>query len=534
MIHDLKIKNLILVDVAHITFGAGLNILTGETGAGKSAILAAIRLLSGERADPDLIRKGTDSASMEARIQFPKNAPWHLLEEIGIAISDKTKPLLIRREIHSSGKSRAFIEEAQVNATLLRQFVTSAIERVDQSAAAALSSKETQRQLLDDYAAIDTTPFAASFASHQKADAKLSQILQLQQESERSLRKAVDDLEAIDEVDLRKGEEEMLTADHHRLTHAQDLIEKIGEVVINLSESTQPILPMLRRFTHTLEQCASLDSNLTECADSLRNASLELDEVTLTLRSYLDRLDQPDPKQLFQIEKRLAAIETLKRRFGKTEEEIDQKREELVQQIDTLGNLDAEIEAARKDVETTQQQMLQLAERLTEQRKAAATLFQEKIAQELKSLNLPHVVFQVHILPKPLTQTGADETTFLFSANPGHPPLPLEKCASGGEQSRLLFAITTALAEKGGISCVIFDEIDSNVGGQTASILGQKLQEISAHGQAICVTHFLQVARCATHHFLVSKSDKGGASVSTIQKLTPKTREQEFARMLGN
>lgn len=484
-----------MVEKAEISFGAGLNILTGETGSGKSAILSAIRLISGERADAGCIRKGADFAVVEAVFEGP---------------------VFVRREIHRSGKNRCFIDDQQVTLAVLREAVN--IEMVDQSSSQTIF--EQQRKMLDTFAGLltEVREFEKSFEEEKSLEKELQVLLQTPKE--RELEWALKDLALIEEVGLQKGEEERLGEEHHFLTHAQELMEKVSGVAFALTEGTD--LPSMKRILSTLEHCIRFDSKLAPMAQAMKNGILELEEVGRSVQSYAEKLEA-DPQRLAIVEKRIAAIESLKRRFGS---DVEAEREKLKAKVDSLTHLDAQIEELRVLMEKIKAKNSSWAKSLTDKRKKTALPFSTQVLDELKSLNIPHAKFEI------VVGENFGEIRYLFSANPGVPPVPLEECASGGELSRLLLAIKTILAD--GNSTLVFDEIDSNVGGQTAAILGQKLQRLAKKRQVICVTHFVQVAKCAMDHFLVSKKEKNGIALTIIKKISDQEREIEYNRMLGN
>jgi DNA repair protein RecN (Recombination protein N) len=492
---SLKIQNLILIEKADIAFGPGLNILTGETGSGKSAVLSAIRLISGGRADSGCIRKGADFAVVEAVLEGP---------------------VFIRREIYRSGKNRCFIDDAQVSLSELKELID--IEMVDQTSSHSILNQ--QKKMLDTFAGLlsDAAAHEVSQGEERAIDRKLQTLLQTPKD--RELEWAEKDLELIEEVNWKLGEEEKLAEEHHFLTHAQELAEKMRAISLTLTEGAE--LPTLRRALNSLESCVRFDPKLPPLAQCLKSALLELEEAGRSIQCYTDTLEA-DPARLSVVETRIGAIESLKRRFGPHIEEVKAK---LLATIDHLSNLDAEIETLRSSLQTLQDKNLKLAQEITLKRQKAAPLFSSQVLEELRSLNIPHAKFEIAV------GDTYNDIRFLFSANPGLPAIPLEECASGGEQSRLLLAIKSILSD--GSSSIVFDEIDSNVGGQTASILGQKLKQLAQKRQVICVTHFVQVAKCAMEHFLVSKSTKNDNAYTSVTKLSEREREIEYSRMLGN
>lgn len=490
----MKIQNLILIEKAEIAFGPGLNILTGETGSGKSAILTAMRLIAGERADQSTIRKGADSAVVEAVLDGP---------------------IFIRREIYRTGKNRCFIDDAQVSLSALKEAVD--IEMVDQSSSETIFAE--QKKMLDTFAGIlsEVDEFERSHSEEKATLSALEKLLETPKE--RELEWAHKDLTLIEEVDWKPDEEKKLTEEHHLLIHAQELAEKISGVAFALNEGSG--LPTLKRMLSSLESCVRFDPKLGSNAQSMKSALLELEEVGRLLQGYSEQLEV-DPSRLAAVEKRMGAIESLKRRFGTN---IEEQKARLVASIEHLSHLDEEIETLRASIEKIGKKNRERAQSITLKRLQAAPLFAAQVLDELQSLNLPHAQFQVSV------GNSFNDVQFLFSANPGLPSLPLDQCASGGELSRLLLAVKTILAE--GSSCLVFDEIDSNVGGQTAAILGQKLKRLAEKRQVICVTHFVQVAKCAMDHFLVSKSTQNENAYTNVIKLSDIEREAEYSRMLG-
>lgn len=526
MISHLKLQDLILIEKAEIEFGSGLNIFTGETGSGKSAILTAIRLISGERTDTEWIRAGASMAVAEAKLSVYSK---ELLGEIDPPPSGE--PLTVRREIHRSGKSRCFIEDHLVNASVLRDLMRPLIEMVDQSSSAELILPEKQRKILDTYAGIEKELSKLKFAYEEMTLAKKELDLSLVQEEtrERNLERIRSILQEIEEVNWQKEEEESLTQAHLLLTHAQELTEKTS----NAAEGLSSLAPHLRQISHFVESAVALDPQLSPSAQAIKTAVLELDETEHCLRSYASRLEA-DPARLEIIEKRIGAIETLKRRLGPTWEDVEKQKEKYSKELEKLECLDDRRNALADQLKKLEEETQTLAKLVSEKRSVSAKELSRAILEELRCLNLPHAALEITLLPKPISSNGIDEIRFFFTANPGLHPLPLEECASGGELSRLLFATKVVLAEKESTQSLIFDEIDSNVGGQTAAVLGDKLKELSQKRQVICVTHFVQVARCALHHFAVAKREQGGRAATFVERLAQLERQREYARMIGN
>lgn len=470
MISSLSIQNLILIESAHLELAPGLNLLTGETGSGKSALLTALRLLAGERADPALIRPGASSAIVEAELDG----------------------ILYRRELKANGKSRAFRDDEQIALADLRALP---LALVDQSASPTLASSDAQRRLLDRYA---ESPLAAYQALYRKVEAARAQ--------SPDLLKA--DLALLEEVNPQVGEEEALSLEHTRLANAHELIEKASALQSALADD---IIPALRKLS--LDPLSKLDPSLESL--STRAPLIELEELFRFLTRYLSHLE-PNPTQLTQVEARIGALLQLKRRFG-PDYLHERKRLE-----DSLATLESDLLALQS-----------AATALTSARTQGAASLQSAISLQLNDLGLSQARLQLALHPIPRGPYGDEQPELLFSANPGHPLRPLSECASGGELSRLLLALECALADRADATTLIFDEIDSNIGGETAALVGAKLKELARSRQILCVTHFVQVARFAERHFRISKETNGLTTQSRVTSLTASERQSEYARMVA-
>ncbi len=507
MLKTLKIQNLILVKETEIHFGEHFNVLTGETGAGKSAILAAIGLIMGDRTDIHLIGKHSNFATVEATFQ---------------------NGITIRRELDKSGKNKCFLNGQITPLSSLKSIISPLIERVDQSSSLSLFEIDEQRDILDTFA--NTKEIAKCYTESYLETQKLQKELQekkLQSATKsRDLAILEEDLAILEDVNWKEEEETSLYQEHKRLVHSQELTQKIENILTILENNKFKQVHLL------LEGCSRIDETLSSLASDSKSIQIEMSEIERNLISYLDRLDS-NPNQLSIIEERMAKIEQLKKRFGQTHAEMQASKEKIISQIENLNLIDEKIKELEDIVKTKQKETEEIAETLSALRKNAAPQLASLTLKELGVLNLQNANFEISITSQELNKHGKDEIRFLFAANLGSPLKELKTAASGGELSRLLFSIKKVLAQKAQAACLIFDEIDSNVGGQTATILGEKLKEIALHKQVICITHFTQVARFATDHFLVSKKETNNETLSSIKKIEMDEKEQEYQRMLG-
>jgi DNA repair protein RecN (Recombination protein N) len=531
MIRHLVLNNLVLVESCEIHFSPTFNVVTGETGAGKTALIEAIGLCLGNRADASLLRKGCDKAFVEAAFDVDGLVGVkEILEEGGLSI-ESGELLTIRREIAKEGKNRAFINCRTVPLPLLQKIGSELIDLIGQGAHQSLLSSEAQRQLVDLYGGHEKTlkTFQTAFYKERELCKKLEELKQLSLRRERDEEIWRSQLEEIETVNLKKDEEEALFEKYQRLAHAQEICEKVDLAVKGLSETA---IPQLLRYSKACDSLIGYDRKMEEPSKLIHEAQISLSEALRSLQSYSQNIDN-DPKTFDFLENRLSAITRLKRKFGQTFEEIDAYALKLKTELSRLENLSEELESTEKLLTEAKETTNQCAQELSEQRKQTALQLQKTLTSQLQSLNMAGAEVTIGILPQPRSQSGDDIIQFWLKANTGEHPGLVKEHSSGGELSRLLFAMKTTLAEKNNTPTLIFDEVDSNVGGKTASIMGEKLQELGKHRQVICITHFPQVASKGDTHFSVQKFEEEGRTKTKISILSKKEREKEMLRMLG-
>lgn len=531
MIKHLVLNNLVLVESCEIHFSPTFNVVTGETGAGKTALIEAIGLCLGNRADASLLRKGCDKAFVEAA--FDVNGlvgVKAILEETGLSI-EPGELLTIRREIAKEGKNRAFINCRTVPLPLLQKIGSELIDLIGQGAHQSLLSRDSQRQLVDLYGRLeaDLKSFQTTYFKEKELQKKLEELKQLSLRRERDEEIWGSQLEEIETVNLKKDEEETLFEKYQRLAHAQEICEKVDLAVKGLSESA---IPQLLRYSKACDSLISYDRKIEEPSKLIQEAQIALSEALRCLQSYSQNIDN-DPKTFDYLENRLSAITQLKRKFGQTFEEIDTYASKIKNELSRLENLCEELGSTEKLLAEAKEATKQWAQELSEKRKETALRLQKTLTSQLQSLNMAGAEVTIEVLSQPRSQTGDDAIQFWLKANTGEHPGLVKEHSSGGELSRLLFAMKTTLAEKNNTPTLIFDEVDSNVGGKTASIMGEKLHELGKHRQVICITHFPQVASKGDTHFSVQKFEEQGRTKTKITILSKKEQEKEILRMLG-
>jgi DNA repair protein RecN (Recombination protein N) len=526
MLTYLKIHNLILIEACEIEFHRGLNILSGETGAGKTALLEAISLVIGERADSSSIRHGMEKASVEAAFDLVDSPRvLQLLEESGIE-QHPEELLILRREIARQGRSRAFINCQMVPLPLLQKVGALLIDRVGQHSHQELRTSEAQRLLLDLFAGLNEKVrlFSLSWEKEKELQAKLTRLREETNRKERALEIFQQEKQELEEAHLQKGEEEKLFEEHHRMASIQEITEK----TLLVQEIIHTLPATLSKAKQLSDQIAGIDPTFQECTTLLQESLLNLKEAAHFLDPYLSRLEY-NPNRFAFLEERLKLLDRLKRKYGNPLTYL----EELKEQCARLENLDTTIETTEAALKAAVEETSCLARQLTEKRQESAKILQTALTQALHTLNMPHAEFQIALSSQPRTLSGEDAIQFLLNANPGEKPIAVKENASGGELSRLLFAIKTTFAEKNNTPTLIFDEIDANVGGKTATLIGEKLHELGRHRQLLCITHFAQVASHADHHLAVHKEESEGRTFARITSLDAEGRQTELQRMLG-
>jgi len=532
MIKHLILHNFVLVERCAITFDSSFNAVTGETGAGKTALIEAIALALGARADSGLIRKGCDRASIE--ISFDSDAtPPHvkeMLSEAGL-LNAEAEELIIRREISKEGKNRAFINCHMASLPFLQKIGSELIDLIGQHAHKTLRESQSQRALLDLFGGLQPAlqEFQRAYAKEKEWQAQLETLEQLSSQRARNEDTYRMQLQEIESVALKKGEEEEGFERYQKLAHSTELAEKIDLAIKGLSDGA---IPHICRCIKSIDPLLSYDKTLSDPSSLLHEAHIALSESLRALQSYAQSSDA-NPHALERLEERLSSIARLKRKYGQSFEEIQSFRLHLEKELSRLENSAEELQKTEAALKEAQVKTHAHAGALTAQRQAAALQLSHTLTAQLQQLNMNGAEVHIAVVPCARHSSGDDTIEFWLKANTGEHPGLVKEHSSGGELSRLLLAIKLALAEKNNTPTLIFDEIDANVGGETATVIGEKLQELGQCRQVICITHFPQVAAAANTHFSVQKSESDGRTLTQITHLTPPQRKEELMRMIG-
>lgn len=535
MLKQLRVTNIILVESAHIDFAEGFNVLSGETGSGKSAIMSALSLITGGRADTSLIRKGADKGIVEAVFDLKEMSfVEYLLEKGGIDF-EKGEELFLRREISVTGKSRAFINNQLAQLSLIRAICNHLINMIGQYANQDLLLLERHREILDLFGGFQEEVSAFSIDWEEELSLQNELDTLVHSEAQRLRETEVCEMiqQELSEANIKEEEEEGLFNEYNLLIHTEELSTKVQDICQSLNGEKMALLPQLLRQKSTLDSLVRIDASLAEVFHSFQTAILELQEAVNILNRYQSQLE-PHPERLVEVNERLTLLARLKKKYGSTLQEIQLFSENNKKKLFELQNTDHKIDDLKKQLDLARNRNHQIALKLTADRKAAAQKLSIALKNELASLNMPKVDFYIDVSPQKRGRKGDDHVEFFLLPNVGEHRIPIKDCASGGELSRVMLALQTVLCGKERISTLVFDEIDGNIGGETAKIVGSKLRDLGKKQQVLCITHFPQVARFADHHLQISKRVVGDRTLTFVNLLEEDMREYELARMSGN
>jgi DNA repair protein RecN (Recombination protein N) len=549
VLKELRIRNLAVVESLTVPFAAGLNVLTGETGAGKSILIEALTLLLGERVQPgEAIREGADSAIVEGVFSLPKKSPVPaLLQEHGFPMEDGQ--LIVRRELVRGGRGRVFLNDGNATLALVERLADALVEVHGQHEFQSLLKPGRHLDLLDAFGglAILRDRLRQRYEEWQTASTELRQLKEAARDKFARIERLKEDVEEIDAVRLRRGEEEELREERKRLQNAERLAEGANLAYRALYDETGAAVPQVGRATMALRDLAKVDGSLAPTLAALEQAGAELDEAVRALRSYRDGIVF-DPPRLDEIERRLDEVGRLKRKHGESVDAVLAVRDRMSGELDSLTRGDEDGTRLTERVDQLRSELQTRGADLSARREQVLERLEGLTQAELTELDLEQAVFKVRLTREPATgddeirvgpeewrigPRGVDQAEFLFSANPGESPKPLSRVASGGELSRTMLALKVVLAAADAVPILVFDEVDVGIGGKTADAVGKKLRQVARARQVLCVTHLPQIASYAEHHLRVEKREEGGRVATQVSLLGKPERIREVARMLG-
>lgn len=532
MLRDLRIKNFALIDELELGFESGLNVITGETGAGKTILMAALGLAVGGKGAADVIRTGEDEASIEAVFAIDGSVQARLAEAGFGAAADE---LLVRRALQRSGRNRVHLNGTLATLAVLESIGEVLICVYGQDEHHTLRQAETHLGLLD--AVAQHPELLGRMRERYEAFRDLDERLRRVTEGKEVARARAELLrfqsQEIAEAALRVGEEEKLQQERQILGSAEKLSEaaRLGEETLYAGE--QAASGAVKKVAQRLHDLLEIDPRLEEIVKLLDEAATVVEEAGWRLREYAGKVTV-DPEGLEAVEERLVRISKLKRKYGDSIEKILAHKEAADRELRDLDLGEEGIEALERERAAAERSALEAAAALSKSRHAAAKALERKVRSELESLGMTEARFEVRFEKRvSLTVAGMDEVEFFFSANPGEDPRPLARVASGGELSRIMLALKSAALEDKEAPTLIFDEVDSGIGGAVAEVVGRKLAALARDRQVLCITHLPQIAAFADHHFAVEKAVSKGRTRSHARRLDAEERREELARMLG-
>ncbi len=540
MLEELHVHNYAIIDKLQVRFTDGLNILSGETGAGKSILVGALGLLMGDKTDTSIIRSGAEETSVSGIVSVPGNAEaaqW--LAAHGIEAEEGS--VILRRMLKSNGRGSLFIQSTPVTRADLHEFSTLLFDLHGQHEHQSLLDLENHRKLVDRWSGTEQLAerFHALYASLASLRERLSKLVSDERERLRRIDLLTYAVTEIKALDPKPGEEEELEKELAILVHHEKLFTLLEDVHSQTAESAGGVLATLRKARHAMDEILAIDSSLSKLSHQLEDAFYEIEDFSENIRQYKSKADF-SPGRLDDVQSRLSAIRTLEKKYGDTIEAVLQYCRTGEQELAGMENWEQEKKNLETDIARTEKEIAEIARDLSEKRKAASQNLQKKIEQELRELGMPKVSFRVLIADAAradgtpvLTPYGRDSIEFVISPNLGEPFKRLRSIASGGELSRVMLAIKGVLAESDHVSTLIFDEVDAGIGGEVALSVGQRLAAISRHKQVLSITHLATIAVRADNHLKIEKVTQGGRTVTKVERVTGSARQEEIARMLA-
>ena len=538
MLRTLTIRDFVIVDTIELEFANGFSVFTGETGAGKSILIDALQLALGGRGDASVVREGAAKADISADFQIEADAAaaaWLMEHEFAL----EEGGALLRRVIDNAGRSKAYINGIAATASQLRELGDLLVDIHGQHAHQSLLKLDAQRGLLDNQAQLQdasAAPLALEVAGLHKQWRAVVRQREAFERDEKNVLIERERLEwqvaELDKLAVKPGEWTDISNEHTRLSHAASLLEGAQEALAALSESDQPILSQLSSLNTKLGKLVAVDSQLQGVLDCMEPARIQLQEAVYALNDYLDRVEL-DPQRLRDVDARMDALHSAARKFRVTPETLPEEHVSLTEKLAELSGA-SDLEGLRQQEAALEERYLKAAGKLSKLRAGAAQRLGEQVTEAMQELSMTGGRFAVGLNPAEPSAAGLEQVEFLVAGHAGVAPRPLAKVASGGELARIALAISVITSNATTTPTLIFDEVDSGIGGAVAEVVGRLLKRLGQQRQVLCVTHLPQVASQANQHFQVAKATTdAGKTVSHIDVLDNKARVEEVARMLG-
>lgn len=531
MLSLLHIENIAVIEQADISFDKGFNVLTGETGAGKSIVIDAISAILGQRAYRDMIRTGTSKASVRAVFTKVPNFPW--FEENGVEYDEET---VIQRDIFLDGKNVCRVNGTLVTVAILHKLGIQLINIHGQHDSASLFDEENHLRFLDAFADNGAllADYREKFAAVSELRRQIDRMTMDEGEKLRRMETLKYQISEIEKADLKSGEDEVLEQRRKLLQNSEKLSQGLEEASDALlgGDDSDGAAALLAQAAYALSRIARYSDDYTGFQERLTDLKYQVQDIADEVRDSLDELSY-SADELETIEARLDIIHRLRRKYGADCDEILAYLDKAQKELDEIEFADDRVEQLKKKLAKQEKQAWDAALALRKNRQEQGTVMAEKILSELSQLDMPRVQFQCRFRETELTSEGADAVAFYLSANAGEDLKPLSKVASGGELARIMLSMKNVLAEKDAVDTLIFDEVDTGVSGRAAQRIAEKLKSLASHKQVLCVTHLPQLAALADTHMLIAKSEHDGRTYTTVTPLDRKGRAMELARIIG-
>ena len=531
MLNLLHIENIAVIECADITFDRGFNILTGETGAGKSIVIDAISAILGERAYRDMIRTGASKASVQAVFSGVPNLPW--FEENGVEYDDQ---IVIQRQIFLDGKNVCRVNGTPVSVSILRKLGIQLINIHGQHDSASLFDEENHLIFLDSFADNEALRlgYGEKFALVSDLRRQIDRMSMDESEKLRRVETLKFQIAQIEKANLKSGEDDELEARRKVLQNAEKLSDGLDEATECLygGEDTDGAAALLSQAERALAKLSRYTDSFAQLQEKVADLMYQVQDAAEEVRDARDDLSY-SADELEQIETRLDTIHKLRRKYGASCDDILAYLENAKRELDEIEFSDAHMERLKGKLQKAEKEAWAAADALRENRKAAAERLSARILTELAQLDMPRVQFQCEFTEIPLSAGGADAVAFFMSANAGEALKPMSKVASGGELARIMLAMKNVLAEKDQVNTLIFDEVDTGVSGRAAQRVAEKLKAVASHKQVLCVTHLPQLAALADTHLLIAKEERQGRTYTSVTPLDLEGRKRELARIIG-
>ncbi|MDR1030257.1 MAG: DNA repair protein RecN [Treponema sp.] len=535
MLEELSVRNFALIDTLSLTFEEGFNVLTGETGAGKSLLVGSLSFLLGAKADPGIIRSGASEASVSAVVSLGKQQQEALAWLSARDISPEDERIIIRRTIKTSGRGTIHIQQTPVTRGDLTEFMAFLVDLHGQHTHESLLRKETHRKYLDRFAGLEETGVAFNrvFLEREVQKKALERSVTHARDRELRLELLHYAVEEIRQGNPKPGEIQELEQEARRLGDFEQLVRLVQSLGVLLCDEDRSILSLSRRIRGVIESAAAIDGGLAFLAKRMEDWYYETEDMVEVFRGYRDTL-RYDPGRIEAVEERLSLLYRLKKKYGLDEAAIQAYRVQAEAELEALAGAEARHETLSTAISVIEAELASRAQDLSDQRIAAARNLEPRISGLLAHLGMPHARFAVTVeTGKHLGPWGADTVEFLITPNVGEPLKELSRIASGGELSRIMLAIKTVLSDADSLETLVFDEIDTGIGGEVALAVGEYLAQIGQHKQILCVTHLASIAVRAYNHLKVKKKSEAGRTVTAVAVLKADERRKEIARMLA-